>query len=115
MPNRKAAELRIHTKKEYIQLELEQSNEYKLILAQGQYFPNDFTLNISRDLKLLSIPGSMLTGEQWIPIRRLAENTKNIFRWFDQERRAAFPALAALIEGSYYEKAIIRNDRRSAR
>jgi DNA mismatch repair protein MutS2 len=103
----KAAQLRIHTRKEYIQLELRQSHEYKLIQAQGQYFPNDFTQNISRDIKLLSIPGSMLGGEQWLPVRRLAENTKNIFRWFTTENRLAFPALAALIEGTYYEKLII--------
>ncbi len=104
----KADELRIHTRKEYIQLELQQSYEYKEILAQGQYFPNDFTLNISRDIKLLSIPGAMLTGEQWLPIRRLAENISTIFRWFDTERRTAFPALAKLIAGTYYEKQVIQ-------
>jgi DNA mismatch repair protein MutS2 len=103
----KAGELRIHTRKEYIQLELQQTHEYKLILGQGQYMPNDFTLPIARDLKLLSIPGATLSGEQWINIRRLADNTRNIFRWFDSERRGAFPALAKLIEGTYYEKAII--------
>lgn len=103
----KAAELRIHTKKEYIALELQQSHEYRLILQQGQYFPNDFTQAISRDIKLLSIPGAMLTGEQWMPVRRLAENTSNIFRWFDTERREAFPALAKVIDGTYYEKLII--------
>lgn len=103
----KAENLRIHTKKEYIQLELNQTNEYKLILQQSQYFPNDFTYNISRDLKLLSIQGSILTGEQWMPIRRLSENMSNIFRWFDAERRQSFPALSKVIEGSYYEKVII--------
>lgn len=103
----KAEQLRIHTRKEYIELELHQTNEYKLILQQNQYFPNDFTYNISRDLKLLSIPGSMLTGEQWMPIRRLSENTGNIFRWFDGERRSAYPALAKVIEKTYYEKVII--------
>jgi DNA mismatch repair protein MutS2 len=103
----KAAQLRIHTRKEYIERELRQSHEYKLILGQGQYFPNDFTQNISRDIKLLSIPGSMLSGEQWLPVRRLAENTKNIFRWFTAEARLAFPALAELIGGTYYEKLII--------
>lgn len=103
----KAENLRIHTRKEYIELELHQTNEYKLILQQGQYFPNDFSLNISRDIKLLSIPGAMLTGEQWIPIRRLTENMSSIFRWFDAERRLAFPALAKVVAGTYYEKVII--------
>lgn len=103
----KAAQLRIHTRKEYIQTELEQTHEFKMILGLGQHFPNDFTQNISRDIKLLSIPGSMLMGDQWMPVRRLADNTRNIFRWFDAERRTSFPALAKIIEGTYYEKQII--------
>jgi DNA mismatch repair protein MutS2 len=103
----KAENLRIHTHKEYIKLELQQSNEYKLILQLGQYFPNDFSLNISRDIKLLSIPGAMLTGEQWMPVRKLVENMGSIFRWFDAERRSSFPALAQVIAGTYYEKVII--------
>jgi DNA mismatch repair protein MutS2 len=103
----KAAQLRIHTRKEYIQTELEQTHEFKMILGLGQHFPNDFTQNISRDIKLLSIPGAMLTGDQWMPVRRLADNTRNIFRWFDAERRTSFPALAKIIEGTYYEKQII--------
>lgn len=103
----KAENLRIHTRKEYIETELKQSHEYKLILQQAQYFPNDFTHNIARDIKLLSIPGALLTGEQWMPIRKLAENISDIFRWFDTERRQAFPALAKVIAGSYYEKLII--------
>jgi DNA mismatch repair protein MutS2 len=103
----KAEQLRIHTKKEYIELELQQSHEYKLILQQSQYFPNDFIQNISRDIKLLSIPGAMLTGEQWMPVRKLAENLSNIFRWFDTERRQAFPAMASVISDTYYEKTII--------
>jgi DNA mismatch repair protein MutS2 len=102
----KAENLRIHTRKEYIELELQQSNEYKLILQLGQYFPNDFNLNISRDIKLLSIPGAMLSGDQWMPIRRLVENMGTIFRWFDAERRQAFPALSKVIAGTYYEKVI---------
>jgi DNA mismatch repair protein MutS2 len=103
----KAAQLRIHTRKEFIQLELQQTHEYKLIMMQGQYLPNDFTLPIAKDLKLLSIPGAMLTGEQWLHIRRLADNTRNLFRWFDTEKRGAFPALTRIIEGTYYEKLII--------
>jgi DNA mismatch repair protein MutS2 len=49
----------------------------------------------------------MLVGDQWMPIRRLTENTATIFRWFDNERRLAFPYLAKVIEGTYYEKQIL--------
>jgi DNA mismatch repair protein MutS2 len=102
----KAANLRIHTKKEYIETELQQSHEYKLLLQSGQYFPNDFIANISKELKLAGIPGAVLAGDQFLLIRKLTENTAAIFRWFDNERRLAYAALAKVIEHTYYEKLI---------
>ena len=103
----KAQNLRIHTKKEYIQLELSQSYEMKLLQEQGQYFPSDFVLNLSRELKLLSIPGAVLAEDQLMQIRKLTENTQSIFRWFDADRRAAYTALTNVIEGTYFEKVIL--------
>lgn len=103
----KAADLRIHTKKEYIQLQLQQSYEMKLLQEQGQYFPSDYILNLSRELKLLSIPGAVLGEEQIVLLRKLAENTQSIFRWFDADRRMAYKALTEVIEGTYYEKVIL--------
>ena len=96
--------LRIHTRKDFIETELQQSNEFKTIIQSGLSFPNDFSLNISKDLKLLGIPGASLSGEQFLLIRRLAENTNGIFRWFTTEIRGAYPALAKVIAESYYEK-----------
>ncbi len=49
----------------------------------------------------------MLTGEQFLDIRKLAINIQSLFRWFDKDRKTAFPALFKVIESSYYEKAII--------
>ena len=103
----KAEDLRVHTRREFIELELRQSNEFKLLMQNGQYFPNDDTLNLARELKLLGIPGATLSGEQFLQIRRLAESIQSIFRWFDPERRVAYPALARVIENTNYEKAII--------
>ncbi|MBC7826868.1 MAG: DNA mismatch repair protein MutS [Chitinophagaceae bacterium] len=104
----KAENLRVHTKKEFIELELQQSNEYKLLVQGGQYFPNDHVLNLSREIKLLGIPGAVLTGEQIILVRKLAEDLQSIFRWFDAERRIAYRALARVIDNTYYEKAILQ-------
>ncbi|CAN5218312.1 DNA mismatch repair protein MutS [soil metagenome] len=103
----KAAQLRIHTKKEYIELELQQSNEFKLLLQHAQYFPNDYTLNIAREIKLLGIPGSTLACEEFLQVRKLAESIEKILRWFDNERRTAYPALAEVIKDTYSEKTII--------
>ncbi|HJV19573.1 MAG TPA: MutS2/Smr-associated SH3 domain-containing protein [Sediminibacterium sp.] len=103
----KAVNLRIHTRKDYIDRELRQTHEYKMILLQQQYFPNEFTHNISKDVKLLSIPGALITGEQWMQIKKLTESIGSIFRWFDNERRMAFPFLTSVIKDSYYEKLIV--------
>jgi DNA mismatch repair protein MutS2 len=104
----KASELRIHTKKEYIDLELKQSHEYKQLLQSAIHFPNDYVLNLSRELRLLSIQGSMLAGEELVSVRKLALSMENIFRWFDAERRTVYSALAEVINGTYYEKAILK-------
>src|SRR5256885_1233053 len=86
----KALHLRIHTKKEIIAIQLQQAFEYKLILEQKQLLPNDFSLNINRSLKLLSIEGSVLQAEDFMHIRKLTVNTEKLYRWFYAERRLAY-------------------------
>ena len=103
----RASEMRIHTRKEFIDLALRQSFEFMLLLQNGQYFPNDHVLNLQRELKLLGIPGAVLIGEDFIQIRKLAETTRQIFRWFDAERSIHFPSLFKVISHTKYEKAII--------
>jgi DNA mismatch repair protein MutS2 len=99
-------ELRIHTHINYIELALRQTHEFKLLISAGQHFPIDFTQNIHKDIKILGIPGAMLTGEQYNLLRRLLDNASDLFRWFDSERREAFPGLADVLKESYYEKAL---------
>ena len=104
----KAQQLRIHTKAEFIETALKQSHEYRQLIQNSIYFPNDYTLNLAKELKLLSIPGAVLGGEEIMMIRKLAESIEKIFRWFDNERKAAYPALSKVIEGTHYEKTIIK-------
>lgn len=103
----KSQDLRIHTRKEFIELELQQSHEYKLLIQHSMYFPNDYVLNLAKELRLLGINGAMLAGEQFMQIRKLAESIHNIFRWFDSDRRLAYPALVKVIGDTYYEKVIM--------
>ncbi len=103
----KSATLRLHTLKAYVEKALHQSHEMKLILQSSGYFPNDFTHTIDRELKLLSIPGALLGGDQFVLLRKLAINAENIFRWFDQERRSGFPYLSQELDEIYYEKQIV--------
>jgi DNA mismatch repair protein MutS2 len=103
---RKALELRIHTKKEFIERELKQSHEYLQLVQNGIYFPNDYVLNLSKELRLLAIEGAMLVGDQLVLLRKLVTMMEKIFRWFDAERKTSYPALSEVIAGSYYEKTI---------
>jgi DNA mismatch repair protein MutS2 len=103
----KADDLRIHTRKDYIDTALRQSHEYHQLILNGINLPNDYILNLAKELKLLSIPGALLSAEEIMSIRKLAESLERIFRWFDAERRTAYGALAKVIENTYYEKAII--------
>jgi DNA mismatch repair protein MutS2 len=102
----KAETLRIHTKKQFIDQELRQSYQYLQLLASGQTFQHDQVFNLSKELKLLSIPGAVLTGEIFILFRNLAENIKGIFRWFDDERMYNFNSLFDVIKVTHFEKSI---------
>ena len=102
----KAETLRIHTKKQFIDQELRQSYQYLQLLVAGQTFQHDQIFNLSKELKLLSIPGAILTGEVFILFRNLAENIKSIFRWFDDERMNNFNSLFDVIKVTRFEKSI---------
>jgi DNA mismatch repair protein MutS2 len=103
----KAQHLRIHTRKDFIEPLLQQTNEYKILLQGHLSFPSADVFNLSKELKLLSIPGAVLKGEDFQQIKKLAENIKNVFRWFDKDRIVSYPALHNIISETYYEKLII--------
>src|SRR5688572_5601271 len=69
----KAEQLRVHTRKEFVETELRQTHEYAQLIRNSIYFPNDYMLNLSRQLKLLSIPGAVLSTEEISDFRKLAE------------------------------------------
>ena len=103
----KASQLRIHTHIQYIQLELQQTHESKLLQQSGQSIPNDFSQPLEKEIKLLGIPGAVLATEDFVMIRKLCDAVQSIFRWFDRDRRETYPALTKVVEENYYEKAII--------
>ncbi|MCX8471163.1 MAG: DNA mismatch repair protein MutS, partial [Chitinophagaceae bacterium] len=102
----KAKSLRLHTRLSFIQNQLTQSAEFKSLQQNGAYFPLQHVFNLQKEIKLLSITGSRLSGEQWLSIRKLCTTIKDIFRWFDTEKREAYPACTFIIQDSYYEKII---------
>lgn len=105
---KRAMELRIHTHKRFIEPQLLQTHEYKLLFENHLYFPDDAVLNLSKELKLLSIEGAVLSGEQFMQIKKLANAIQQIFRWFSLDRKTAYPSLALIIEETHFEKNIPR-------
>ena len=102
----KVRSMRVHTHLDYVEKELSQTEEYRNILSGGHSIPLGFNRDLSSEIHLLGIPGSMLTGDQWLEFLDLLSTAEGLFRWFDANRRLAFPYLYAVLDNSYYEKAI---------
>ncbi|HEY9261293.1 endonuclease MutS2 [Chitinophaga sp.] len=101
-----AAELRLHTHIDYVKTALQQAHEYKQLTLLQENFPNDFILNLKRELRLLSIEGAVLTGEQAMLLRKLSESMHSIVRFFDHDRRTQYGGLFEVIKDTHYEKKI---------
>lgn len=99
--------MRFMSRFETVQKALLQTQEYKLILQSPDQLPNDFTSNISKELRLLGIQGAALDGQQLVSIRRLATSIYHITHWF-KRNKDLFPTLEALSEKIEYEKEIPR-------
>jgi len=98
--------LRFHTKLDYVERALQQTEEFRQTLSGKDYFPNDFTRNLQKELKLLGLQGAVLGGEQLRSMLLLAVNTKEILLWF-KRHNDLYPALRALTEKISFEKAIV--------
>lgn len=97
--------LRFHTRLDHLKRALLETEEFRQTLSGNDYFPNDFTRNIQKELKLLGVPGAVLTGEQFLAMRSLALNTREILLWF-RKQGELYPNLRALTENIRYEKTI---------
>ena len=102
----KAESLRIHTRKEFIETELRQTYQYAQLLAMGQTFQHGTVFNLQKEVKLLSIPGAVLTGEVFLQFKSLADNIESIFRWFDDEWIDRYSSLYAILSATRIEKSI---------
>ncbi len=102
----KANAIRIHTQIDHIRLALGQTQEFKWLLDQGLAFPTEEPLSIARELQLLGVPGSVLMGTDWVQLRRLLTDVESVFRWFNPERREAYPGLSAVLGVHAYDKSI---------
>ncbi len=105
----RVANIRFHTRMDHMEKELNQANEFKSIIRLGtDQFPNDFTRNLQKELKLLAITGGVLSGEQLLALMQLALNIKDILLWF-KKNNGLFPHLMAVSERVTFEKKIVES------
>ncbi len=97
--------LSFSSKLEFIERALKQTAEFKNTLSGNDGFPNDFTANIKKELKLLSVLGAVLTGEQLLLMKHLALNMRDVLNWF-KRYPDIYPQLQSLTEKIVFEKQI---------
>ncbi|XZF16706.1 endonuclease MutS2 [Chitinophagaceae bacterium MMS25-I14] len=98
-------QIRFHTRQDYVEKALLQTSEFKGTLGGSDHFPNDFTRNLQKELKLLAVSGATLSGDQLLAFRQLALNIRDILLWF-KRHNDLFPNLLSLTEKITYEKGI---------
>lgn len=101
----RVASMRFHTRLDYVERALIQAEEFRQIANDKDYFPNDYTINIQKELKLLGVPGAVLSGEQLLSMQQLSLTIRDILLWFKRHNEL-YPNLRALTEKINYEKAI---------
>ena len=97
--------LKFQTKMEYVERALQQTEEYKSILSSSDYFPNDFTRDLKKELKLIGIAGAVLSGEQLLAVKQLSLTVRDMLQWFNRHE-GLYPHLRLLADKIIYEKAI---------
>lgn len=102
----RVAALKFQTRPETIERALSQTWEFKNTLSGGNFFPNDFTRNVAKELKLLGISGATLSGDQLNAFQQLAITIRDMLNWF-KNNHGIFPHLEALTEKIQFEKNII--------
>lgn len=98
-------ELKINSRLDFIEKALLQTSEYRSIISGSDYFPNDFTKNVQKELQLLAISGATLSGEQLLALCNLSLSIKSILNWFVSHNKL-FPQLQALADKIHYYKEV---------
>lgn len=98
-------ELKVNSRLDFIEKALLQTSEYRSIMSGSDYFPNDFTKNVQKELQLLAISGATLSGEQLLSLSNLATSIKSILNWFVSHNKL-FPQLQALADKIHYYKEV---------
>ncbi len=85
---------------------LNETNEFKNMLSDRTVLSLQYGLNMSRDLNLLRVKGSVLTPETFFQIKILAENIDSAIRFF-KAHPEVYPTLEKIVSRTHAEQRII--------
>lgn len=84
---------------------LMQTREFLATVSNGLYFPDPNCEDISRELSMLAVPGSVLHEKQFMDIKAVADAANTLIEWLS-DKVDAYPTLYARIENIPLENAI---------
>ena len=86
---------------------LQQTREFLATVSNGLYFPDPNCEDISRELALLAVPGSVLHEQQFMDIKAVADAANTLIEWL-ADKAEAYPTLYACTENIPLENSISR-------
>lgn len=98
--------LRPHTDLNYIEKLLQEVKEYKICIDNNDKFPASQYQEISEDLKLLEIEGYVLAEEAFKRINTILLLVRDIFRFFNTGRQAAYKNLYGIIRALSFDESL---------
>lgn len=84
---------------------LSETKEFLNTVNHGMYFPDPGCEDISRELSLLAVPGSVLQEKQFMDIKSVADAANTWIEWL-KDKQEAYPALYARVENLEPDKYI---------
>ncbi len=100
--------IQIETEPFLIRAKLKEVSEYKLSLEEGDQFPIAAYDDLSKDFRMVEIPGSVITLEGLARIFNMLQIIERIFSFFTETRQEVYPALFQIIEPYSFNKDIIK-------
>ncbi|NUQ26803.1 MAG: endonuclease MutS2 [Saprospiraceae bacterium] len=97
-----------HTDLAYIEKLLDEVSAYKLTIEKNDRFPISQYHDISEDIKPLEIEGYVLPEEAFRRINTILLLVREIFRFFNSGRQAAYPSLYGLIRPITFDESLIQ-------
>ena len=86
---------------------LMQTREFLATVNNGLYFPDTNCEDISRELSMLAVPGSVLHEKQFMDIKAVADSANTLIEWLS-DKLDVYPTLYAVTENIPLENSISR-------